>query len=187
MAHFSRHVHFKQTCCKSFPRRRVLVHGIDDQWQIDLVDLSSLSRVNDNYKFLLTCIEVLSKYAWVVPMKDKSAKSLVDAVAHMFTTSKRMPNKIQGDKSKEFVNRKFKSFLKDHIVHLFSTENDDIKASVVERFYRTLNSKMWRYFTYTRKKQYVETRDDLVLSYNNSKHRTIRMSPWNVTTDEKTV
>ena len=86
---------------KSFPGRRVLVHGIDYQWQIDLVDLSSsLSRVNDNYKFLLTCIDVLSKYAWVVPMKNKSAKSLVDAVAYIFTTSKRMPNKIQGDKGK---------------------------------------------------------------------------------------
>ena len=52
----------------SFARRRVLVQGIDDQWQIDLVDLSSLSRVNDDYKFLLMCIDVLSKYAWVVPM-----------------------------------------------------------------------------------------------------------------------
>ena len=86
--------------CKLFPRRRVLVHGTDDQWQIDLVDLSSPSCVNDNYKFLLTCIDVLSKYAWVVPMKDKSAKSLVDAVAYIFTTSKRMLNKIQGDKGK---------------------------------------------------------------------------------------
>ena len=170
---------------KSFPRRRVLVHGIYDQWQIDLVDLSSLSRVNDNYKFLLTCIDVLSKYAWVVPMKDKSAKSLVDAVAYIFTTSKRMPNKIQGDKGKEFVNRKFKSFLKDHRVHFFSTENDDIKASVVERFNRTLKSKMWRYFTYTRKKRYVDTLDALVLSYNNSKHRTIRMSPSDVTSDDE--
>ena len=66
----------------------------------DLVDLSSLSHVNDNYKFILTCIDVLSTYAWVVPMKDKSAKSLVDAVAYIFTTSKRMPNKIQGDKGK---------------------------------------------------------------------------------------
>ena len=126
---------------KSFDRRRILVHGIDDQWQIDLVDLSSLSRVNDNYKFILTCVDVLSKYSWVVPMKDTSAKSLVDAVAYIFTTSNRMSNKIQGDKDKEFVNRKFKSFLKDHRVHFFSTENDNNKASVVERFNRTLKSK----------------------------------------------
>ena len=104
---------------KSFPRRRALPHGIDDQWQIELVDLSSLSRVNDNYKFLLMCIDVLAKYAWVVPMKVNSAKSLVEAVSYILTTSKRMPNKIQGDKGKEFVNRKFKSFLTDQSALLF--------------------------------------------------------------------
>ena len=92
-----------------------------------------------------------------------------------------MPNKIQGIKT----NNSFKSFLKDHRVHFFSTENDDIKASVVERFNRTLKSKMWQYFTYTRQKRYVVTLDDLVLSYNNSKHRTIRMSLSDVTADDE--
>ena len=52
-----------------------------------------------------------------------------------------MPNKIQWDKGKEFVNRKFKSFMKDHRVHFYSAENDDINASVVDRFNRTLKSK----------------------------------------------
>ena len=70
-------------------------------------------------------------------------------------------------------------------MHFFSTENDDIKASVVERFNRTLKSKMWQYLTYTRKKRYVDTLDDFVLSNNNSKHRTIRISPSDVTTDDK--
>ena len=73
-----------------------------------------------------------------------------------------MLNIIHGDKGKKFVNRKFKSFLKDHRVQFFSTENDDIKASVVERFNRTLNSKMWRYFTYSRKKRYVDILDDII-------------------------
>ena len=69
--------------------------------------------------------------------------------------------------------------------HFFSTENDDINASVMERFNRTLKSKMWRYFTYTRKKRYVDTLEDLILSYNNSNHRTIRMSPSDVTSDDE--
>ena len=118
-------------------------------------------------------------------MKDKSAKSLADAVTSIFTTLKRMPNKIHGDKSNEFVNRTFKSFLKDHKIHYFSTEKYNIKVSVVERFNRTFKSKMWRYFTYTRKNRYVDTLDNLVLSYNNSKHRTIRMSSTDVTTDDE--
>ena len=50
------------------------ITGIEEQWQIDLVDLSSLFHVNDNYKFLLTCVDLLYKYAWVVHIKDKSAK-----------------------------------------------------------------------------------------------------------------
>ena len=145
------------------------------------MDLSSLSRVNDNYKFLFMCIDVLSKYAWVVPMKDKSAKSLVDAYLPLQRECQIKYKGIKGNNSL-IVSSKRK---KDHRMHFFSTENDDIKASVVERFNRTLKSKIWRYFTYTRNKRYVDTLDDHVLSYNNSKHQTIQMSPSDVTTDDE--
>ena len=62
----------------NFPRNRVIVTGIDDQWQADLVDISSLARFNKGYKFLLTCIDVFSKFAWVVPLKNKSGETLVN-------------------------------------------------------------------------------------------------------------
>ena len=62
----------------NFPRNRVIVTGIDDQWQADLVDISSLARFNKGYKFLLTCIDVFSKFAWVVPLDKKSGKTLVN-------------------------------------------------------------------------------------------------------------
>ena len=90
----------------------MLVNEIDDQWQIDLVDLSFISRVNDDYKFLLTYIVVLTKYARVMPSMEKSVKSLVNAVAYIYTTSKRTPSKIPGDKVKEFVNRNSNNFCK---------------------------------------------------------------------------
>ena len=61
-----------------FPRNRVIVTWIDDQWQADLVDISSLARFNKGYKFLLTCIDLFSKFACVVPLKNKSGESLVD-------------------------------------------------------------------------------------------------------------
>ena len=107
-------------------------------------------------------------------MKDKYVQSLVQAVAYIFTTSKRTSYKIRGDKGNAFVNRKFKLFLKGHGVHFFSTGNDDIKASVMEGFNRTLKSKMWRYFTYTSKKRYVDTLDDLVLSHNTEPYKWYR-------------
>ena len=63
----------------SFLRNRVIVTGTDDQWQADLVDMSSLARYNKGYKFLLTCIDVFSKFAWIVPLRNKTGESLVNS------------------------------------------------------------------------------------------------------------
>ena len=99
---------------KTFPRRRVLVGGIDSQWQIDLVDLSSISHLNKKYKFILTCYDVLSKYAWAIALKDKSADSVVNAMKRIFESSGRIPKKIQVDKGKEFINRRYLALMKTY-------------------------------------------------------------------------
>ena len=62
----------------NFSRNRIIVTEIDDQWQANLVDISSLARFNKGHKFLLTCIDVFSKFAWVVPLKNKTGESLVN-------------------------------------------------------------------------------------------------------------
>jgi hypothetical protein len=69
-----------------FPRRQVVVYGIDHQWQADLVDLGKLAFYNKGFKYLLTCIDVLSQYAWVVPLKDKTGKTLKEAFQVIFKT-----------------------------------------------------------------------------------------------------
>ena len=74
---------------RKFNRRRVLVGRVDQQWQADLVDLQSIAKINDGYKYLLTCIDVLSKYAWVVPLKNKTGKSIIDAFETIFAERKR--------------------------------------------------------------------------------------------------
>ena len=122
-----------------FPRRKVIVSGIGQQWQADLVDVSNLSQDNDNIKYLLTCIDVFSKQAWVVPLKDKTGTRLVKAFTSIADP---LPTTLQTDKGTEFVNRKLQVWLKERNVHFFTTENEDIKASVVERFNRTLKSKL---------------------------------------------
>ena len=90
----------------NFPRNRVIVTGIDDQWQADLVDISSLARFNKGYKFLLTCIDVFSKFAWVVPLKNKTGESLVNGFQSILDLG-RSPEKLQTDKGTEFLNRNF--------------------------------------------------------------------------------
>ena len=173
---------------RKFQRRRIVVGGIDHQWQADLADVANLSKENNGYKFLLTCIDVLSKFAWVVPLKDKTGKTLVKAFTRIFKQKpQRTPLALQTDKGSEFVNKVFQKFLTLHNVHFFTTENQEIKASIVERFNRTLKTKMWRYFTHTNKYRYVDVLQDLVAAYNASKHRSIGMAPEDVdeTNEEK--
>ena len=127
---------------RRFPRRQVVVYGIDHQWQADLEDLAKLSSYNKGFKYLLTCIDVLSRYAWVVPLKDKTGKTLKDAFQFIFKSGRR-PIRLQTDKGTEFTNRVFQKFLKEHDVHFFTTYNEETKVSIVERFNRTLKTKMW--------------------------------------------
>ena len=106
---------------KHFCRSRVIVFGIDSQWQADLVDLQSLSQWNRGYKYLLTCIDVLSKFGWVVPLK--TGKELVAAFKEIFRQG-RKPEKLQTDAGTEFKNRTFQTFVKEENVHFFVTYNE---------------------------------------------------------------
>lgn len=166
---------------RKFKRRKIIVGGFDDQWQIDLVDVSSISDYNDNNKFILTCIDVLSKFVWVAVLKNKTAYEVVNGMMSIFNKTRRRPNKIQGDKGKEFLNHSFQSLLKKRNITFFSTENDDIKASIVERFNRTLKERMWRYFTHVKSYRYIDRLSDFILSYNASHHRTLGTAPKDVT------
>ena len=165
---------------RRFPRRKIIVSGIDDQWQADLIDLSRLKKHNKGYTFILTVIDVFSKVAWAIPLKQKTGAEIVRAFEKIFKTSKRHPQKIQTDKGSEFLNKTFQSYLKKKKVHFFVTENEDIKAAVVERFNRTLKEKMWRYFTKHNTLYYLDVLSDLVVSYNHSFHRSIKRAPATV-------
>lgn len=169
---------------RRFKRRLIITGGIDHQFQADLIDMQSLKKYNDDYSYLVTCLDVFSKFAWAIPIKNKTGKSLVWAVSQIF--AKRKPISFQTDKGSEFVNKTFLKFLRDNNVHFFTTENEDIKAAIVERFNRTLKEKMWRYFTKTNKLRYVEVLESLIQNYNNSFHRSIKMAPTQVNVNNQT-
>ena len=165
-----------------FPRRKTIVSGPGQQWQADLADVSRLARYNDGIKYLLTCIDVFSKKAWVRPLKDKTGSSLVKAFESIDDP---LPISLQTDKGTEFTNRNLQQWLKDKAVHFFTTENEDIKASIVERFNRTLKTKMWRYFTKHNTSTFVDVLQKMVNIYNHTPHRSIGMAPLDVTTNNK--
>lgn len=169
---------------RSFPRRRVVVGGIDSQWQADLIDVQRLKKENDGFAFLLTVIDVLSKFAWIVPLKNKTGSTLVKAFETIFLQG-RKPHKLQTDKGTEFLNKTFQKFLKEEGVDFFTTENEDIKASIIERFNRTIRDKLWRYFTKTNTLRYLEALPKVLDSYNNTFHRSIKTAPVHVNTSNQ--
>lgn len=163
-----------------FPTRKTVVPKIDSQWQADLVSVENLSKDNAKHRFILTVIDVLSRYAFAVPLKSKHGTEIVKAFQKIFRHSKRKPKCIQTDKGREFLNQKFQTFLARHKISHFTT-NSDTKASIVERFNRTLKNKMFRYFTANNTLNYVKVLDKLVKSYNNKVHRSLKIEPSKVT------
>ena len=101
---------------RRYKRSRVIVSGINAQFQADLADVQNLSRYNKGCKYLLTCIDVFSKYAWTVPLKTKTGQELVKAFQTILSSG-RKPNKLQTDQGKEFVNENFQKFLRDENIH----------------------------------------------------------------------
>ncbi len=92
------------------------------------------------------------------------------------------PKTLQTDKGTEFWNRSLQKLLKEHSVYHFAKHNEETKASIVERFNRTLKTHMWRYFTKTQSVRYVDVLQAFMRSYNDTYHRSIGMAPSEVTT-----
>jgi hypothetical protein len=139
---------------KKFPKRRVIVYGIDEVWAIDLVDMKHFSRINKGYKYLLTVIDIFSKYAWAIPIKSKKPESSLEAFENILESSNRKPEKIWCDGGNEFKGV-FQKFLDKNKILKYMTHNEG-KSVVVERFNRTLKERMWKQFTIDNTNQYLD-------------------------------
>ena len=159
----------------NFPRNRVIVMSIDEQWQADLCDMSFKAEDNDDHTFILTCIDCFSKYAWAIPLKSKHADEILRAFKEILKSG-RKPKRLQTDKGKEFLNTKVQKFLSQHGIHFFTTESET-KASIVERFNRTMKGRTYKYFTAKNTYRYIDVLQSLVDGYNNTYHRSIKMKP----------
>ena len=142
--------------------------------------MQSLSRYNKGIRYLLCAIDLFSKYAWVIPIKDKKGASIVNAFRKILSDSNRKPNKIWTDQGSEFYNNSFKDFLKKNNIEIYSTYNEG-KSVVAERFIRTIKTKIYKYMTAISKNIYYHALDDIVSKYNNAVHGTIKMKPNEVT------
>ena len=136
--------------------------------------MQSLSKYNKGIKYLLCAIDLFSKYAWVIPIKDKKGTSIVNAFKKN-NLKKRKPNKIWVDQGSEFYDKSFKDFLKINNSEMYSTYNEG-KSVVAERFIRTLKNKIFKHMTTIQENIYFDVLDDIVDKYNNTVHKTIKLN-----------
>ncbi|KAG6438937.1 hypothetical protein O3G_MSEX000345 [Manduca sexta] len=165
---------------RKFPRNKYILSNLNELWQADLSDMRTYSKENKGYNYILCVIDVFSKYAYARPLKKKNSDTIKKCFETIFEEADTTPTHIQSDKGTEFVSKDVQRYFKTKNINYYTTNNPDIKASIVERFQRTLKMKMWRYFTHKNTHKYIDILQDLIHSYNYSFHSSIKMCPSDV-------
>ena len=163
--------------------RKTYVNDLADQIQLDLVDMSKFSHKNQGYRWILTGIEILSRYGFAIPVERKDRPHMTEAVLNLLEDFKigfgKYPNVVQFDDGKEFHNVGVKRLLEGEKIGYFLTKSDK-KVAVVERFNRTLKTMMWKYFYKSQGYNWLDVIDKLIENYNNTNHRSMGMKPSEV-------
>lgn len=163
-----------------FLRRKVMVPCRNYLWQLDLVILSKLKRFNRGYAYILNCIDCFSRFAFSIPIRKKTGHAICEAFNKILSSGYGSCRFIESDMGTEFANRSFKSLLSEHNIKLYPNYSDK-GACIVERYNRTLMTRVYKYMTNKKTKTYVDVLQDIVNSYNSSFHRTIQCAPKDVT------
>lgn len=165
---------------KRYPTRRYYVNDIDEQWQADLADMNDVQRWNDGYRYILTVIDILSRYGWARPLKTKRGIEVAAAFQSIFDADSRIPRRIQTDQGKEFENSHVRELCARHNIELFSVKSA-YKCALVERWNRTVKSKLWKLFSAKHTRKWIDELPNIVYAYNHHVHRIIKRRPVDVT------
>lgn len=160
-----------------FRRNKIITYHKDYQHQMDLMDMQQYKTENDGFNYILVVIDCFTRFCWLKPLKNKTAKTLLTALEELYTDAAPIPLRIQTDRGKEFVNKQLKTWFDKHKIHFFTTQGTGFKCAFVERLNRTLKYRMFRYFVRKGSYRYIDILDKLAQAYNSSHHRMINMTP----------
>lgn len=160
---------------RKFRRNPVITNNYEELAQADLIDVTRYKEANEGMCFILTMIDVFTKVAFAVPIKNKSGPVVAAAIQTILREYK--PFMLQTDEGREFLNKQVQHLLTKRGVHFYTAKNERIKCAVVERFQRTLLTKMHKYFTSKGTVTFTDVLPNLMHAYNNTFHRSIKMTP----------
>ena len=160
-----------------FERKKVIVNHIDEIHSCDLVDTTKYSRVNGGYKYIFTNIDIFSKYSWSFPLKTKTIKEMKSCFEKIF--KERKPSHIWGDQESAFFSKEMQKIFEDNNVKIYYAYSN-LKAVFIERFNRSLREPMMKSFVKNDNTIWYNILPNLIKTYNNRYHHTIKMNPINV-------
>lgn len=168
---------------RNFKRGRVIAQRRFDQFDADLADMKNISEKNDNTQYLLIVIDVFSRFLWVEPLQTKAGEDIVKAFTKIFTRGQK-PRRLRTDNGKEFTGVAVEKYFSDQNIEHFISYTQEIKAGYAERVIQTLKQKMWRMMRSQKSYRYIDNLQDLVFSYNSTKHSSIKMAPADVSSGD---
>jgi transposase InsO family protein len=175
-------VQIHQPAITKFPRRQTLSKKIGLNVQADLMEIAVFEAENDHYRYLLTSIDVLSRFARVVPLHNKTAAEIIRGLTLMFADEQ--PSRLSSDRGSEFMAQAVRTWLSQNHIYFFAL-NPPIKGAIIERFHRTLWLLINRYQRMHNTYRFIDVLPDLVANYNSRIHSTIGMAPKDVTVDNQ--
>ena len=161
---------------KPHKRNPFFVYVLRQQIQMDLIEVGNIAAGNDGIRYILTAIDIFSKFLVCVPMKRKTAAESLRAVRIMVNSFNPKPEAIMSDNGQEFMNASVQNYLRDQGIKHFTPEND-LKCVVVERVNKTIQRRIYQYRTDRNIERYIDALPQLVAGYNNTEHRSIGMKP----------
>jgi len=164
---------------KRFKRYPLMCPFKDYMWQADLLFYDKFKHSNNNYAYILLCVDCLSRFIMCEPLKKKTAEEVQAAFQRIFKRHKRQPTMLHTDRGGEFFGSILQSFLKTNGIKSYSTFSP-MKAMLSERMIRTLKTRLERYFTHTKQKRWIDVLQDVVDSINHSVNSTTKFKPADV-------
>ena len=158
------------------PRNPTYVYYKRYQFHIDLIEIGKMANANDNYRYLLTATDIFSRYAFVEPLKKKTASVFLKGFKTIIKKARQLPRKILADRGSDIKNKLFKDYCRRNGVTLLHSDNF-VHAPFVERFNRSLKSLMFKYMTSRGTDRFIHVLQSLVKTYNSRVNRMIGMSP----------